>query len=177
MWSIETFPSGCKLTVPLYRATTANRTFMQRKTFKKKLGGSLCAMMSSSSFSNIFIFHCCKLHKHKIYYLSNRVPEQTQTQTPAIRSQPWDTKNRWMRELWPVWQKGLGDSEGEAEERRWQTAQTTHSVSIRQQRAFIIRPREQREHELTDATPDQLKHVSTLALIKSDHGINHEIWL
>lgn len=39
--------------------------------------------------------------------------------TWAIRSQPWDTKSRWMRELWLVWQKGLGEMEGEAEERQW----------------------------------------------------------
>lgn len=59
----------------------------------------------------------------------------TQSQTWAIRSQPWDTKSKWTRELWLVWQRGSGEMEGEEEERRWQTAQTTHSVSIRQRRA------------------------------------------
>lgn len=82
------FSLRLQINSPLIQSNNSKQDFYAKKNFKKKLGGSLCAMMSSSSFSNIFIFHCCKLHKHKIYYVSNRVPEQTQTQTPAIRSQP-----------------------------------------------------------------------------------------
>lgn len=58
-----------------------------------------------------------------------------------------DTKRRNMH-------KELGEIVCEAKERRWWTAQTTHSVSI-------IRPSEQGEHGPIDATPEQLKHVST----------------
>lgn len=51
------------------------------------------------------------------------------------------------------------------------TAWTTHSVSIRLQPAFIIRPREQREREVIHAGPDQLRLLSPHRhYIRSDHG-------
>lgn len=68
-------------------------------------------------------------------------------------SQPWDSAGRQMRKSWsrPESKAGVGGGcKGRrwgGNERQWQTSQTTHSVSLRLQQVFLIRPRRQPEQE------------------------------